>query len=109
LLAPLLIYPFILFGALAFSVKFLPAYPMTIKEKRIVIFDSWNATKGVFWSAFVAALIPQLILIGLQILLFAVQITAIRMSGGAGLATEAAQGFDLTDVGQVAGYAATLL
>lgn len=109
LLAPLLIYPFILFGALAFSVKFLPAYPMTIREKRIVIFDSWNATKGVFWSAFVAALIPQLILIGLQIVLFAVQVTAFRMSGDAGLTAEAAQGFDLTDAGQVATYTATLL
>lgn len=109
LLAPLLIYPLILFGALAFSVKFLPAYPMTIREKRIVIFDSWNATKGVFWSAFVAALIPQLILIGLQIVFFAVQITAIRISGDVGLAAEAAPVFDMANAGQVASYAAALL
>lgn len=109
LAAPLILYPVILFGALALSVKFMPAYPMTIREKRIVIFDSWAATKGVFWSAFVAALIPQLILIGLQIVFVAVQVSVIRLSGDTGLSAEAVPAFDPANAAQITLFVASLL
>lgn len=57
--------------ALAFSVKMVPAYPMAIIERRIVIFDAWSASKGVFWKAFAAMLIPMVVIIGLEIVYLA--------------------------------------
>ncbi|MBI1234686.1 MAG: hypothetical protein GC208_09310 [Alphaproteobacteria bacterium] len=73
-IAVLLFYGLYLFGLLAAGVKFAPAYAMTVLEKRIVIFDSWEATKGVFWSAFVSTLIPVGFSIIAQIALLLIQL-----------------------------------
>jgi hypothetical protein len=62
-----LFYAVIFVLALAFSVKLVPGYPMAIIERRIVLFDAWSATKGVFWKALAATLIPTSVILGLEV------------------------------------------
>lgn len=84
-------YLLFIMGGLMVAVKFLPAYAMTILEKRIVIFDSWNATKGVFWSAFVSTLIPLGVVLVLQGMMVGIQMATI---GNARLEQTESQGFE---------------
>lgn len=93
----LLIYPVILVGGMLLAVKMFPAYAMTILEKRIVIFDSWAATKGVLWSAFVSTLIPLVFTVIFQIVAVVVQVSITRMSAPAGYDNEAIALSDYAD------------
>lgn len=87
----LAVYLLFVVGGLMVAVKFLPAYAMTVLEKRIVIFDSWSATKGVYWSAFVSTLIPLGVVLVLQAVMIAIQMATI---GVARLEPSESQGFE---------------
>jgi hypothetical protein len=102
-------YLVFLFGGLMVAVKFLPAYAMTILEKRIVIFDSWNVTKGVFWSAFVSTLIPLGVVLVLQGVTVGIQMATV---GAARLEPSESQGFEAfaaMGTNELVTYALTML
>lgn len=59
-------YGLIFVICLVFAVKLMPAYAMSIIERRIVVFDAWKASAGVFWKAIAATLIPMSVFLVLE-------------------------------------------
>lgn len=91
------VYFLLVMAMLAATVKFVPAYAMTIIEKRIVIFDSWHATKGVFWSAFVSTLIPIAFSLVLQVAGLVMQFVMLGASRLTGANSEITEWSDMAD------------
>lgn len=68
LISMLVFYGVVFVLGLVFSVKLVPGYPMTVIERRIVVFDAWKASAGVFWKAIAAMLIPMSVFLAFEAL-----------------------------------------
>lgn len=91
------------------------ALPITVAEKRIAIFDSWNVTKGHFWGLLGMALLAFILTMVVSALLWTVFTVAMLAMGGglADLEGAALEGAELMEVlsalGPIAVLAAILL
>lgn len=64
------------------AVRLSLALPITIAERRIAIFDSWNLTRGHFWGLFGMALLAWVLCVVVQILLSIVLMPILFFVGG---------------------------
>ena len=78
----LLLYAVMIFISLAFWTRFSLAGPMTFAEKRILIFESWTATKGRFWPLFGCYLLAGLLGLVVSILGMAISFAVMASLGG---------------------------
>jgi hypothetical protein len=64
------------------TVRLSLALPITVAERRIAIFESWNLTRGHFWSLLGMALLAFVMCIVVQILLSIVLMPVLYFAGG---------------------------
>ena len=83
-LAPLIVFPIVLSGAIFVMVKFSLASAQTFATGKINVFGSWSLTKGRFWPVFAAYLLAFILFVIVSLLGYIIIFAVAGATGGGG-------------------------